>query len=46
MVICPVCGVSVDVPQDAKNGDVIVCPVCYARLKISGNGGGWSCEVV
>ena len=46
MVICPVCGVSVDVPENAKNGDVIVCPVCYARLKITNGGTGWSCEVV
>ncbi len=46
-VICPVCGVEVEVPNDAKDGDVITCPVCYARLRIAGDGsGGWKCSVV
>lgn len=47
MVICPVCGVEVSVPANAKSGDVVVCPVCYARLQLTVDGSGsWNCEVV
>lgn len=46
-VVCPVCGVEVEVPANAKDGDVITCPVCYARLKLVGDGkGGWNFTVV
>lgn len=47
MVICPVCGVEVVIPPNAKSGDVVVCPVCYARLQVTSDGSGtWNCEVV
>lgn len=45
MIICPVCGVEVTVPATAKSGDILVCPVCYARLRLLSTAGGWGCEV-
>jgi len=33
--VCSVCGQENIVPEDAKEGDVIICPRCYAKLKLS-----------
>jgi|GEM_PF-549543 len=32
---CPVCGQENIIPDGAKEGDVIVCPRCHAKLKLS-----------
>ena len=32
---CPVCGQENIVPVGAKEGDIITCPRCHAKLKLS-----------
>jgi mannose-6-phosphate isomerase-like protein (cupin superfamily) len=34
-VVCSVCGQENIVPEGAKEGDIIICPRCHAKLKLS-----------
>lgn len=34
-VVCGVCGQENIVPEGAKEGDIIICPRCHAKLKLS-----------
>lgn len=34
-IICPVCEQENIIPKDAKEGDIITCPRCQAKLKLS-----------
>ena len=33
-VTCPVCNADFDVPEGAKEGDLVTCPICGAELKL------------
>ncbi|MCL4458773.1 MAG: cupin domain-containing protein [Chloroflexi bacterium] len=41
-VICPVCKQEVILKVDTKEGDLITCPRCQARLKLSRVDGKWT----
>jgi uncharacterized protein YbaR (Trm112 family) len=34
MVTCPLCNADFELPADAQEGDIVVCPVCMASLKL------------
>ncbi len=46
MVECPVCLRDVQVPPDARDGDIILCPYCKLSLRIAWIDGGWTAERV
>ena len=33
-VTCPVCNADFDLPEGAKEGDLVTCPICGAELKL------------
>ncbi|MBW2221782.1 MAG: hypothetical protein KAS98_03870 [Deltaproteobacteria bacterium] len=33
-VTCPTCNVEFDLPEGAKEGDQVTCPICGADLKL------------
>jgi len=40
--ICPVCGQENIIPEGAKEGDIVTCPRCHAKFKLSkGPDGKW-----
>jgi hypothetical protein len=46
MVECPVCLRDVEIPPDAKDGDLIQCPVCKLTFKLVRVGDRWEGERV
>ena len=34
IVLCPICGYDIDVPDDKLVGDVVICDYCETHLKI------------
>lgn len=40
-VICPVCGAKVMLSFNAKEGDIVTCQKCGARLKLVADGSGF-----
>lgn len=46
MVTCPLCNADFALSADAKEGDVVVCPVCMASLKLVKEHGRFSAVAV
>ncbi|HHY37704.1 MAG TPA: lysine biosynthesis protein [Clostridia bacterium] len=38
-VLCPVCGLEFEVPEDKGPGDKVICPWCSAELVLAISGG-------
>lgn len=34
MVTCPLCNADFELKGDAQEGDIVVCPVCQASLRL------------
>lgn len=44
-VICPVCGAKVMLNFNAKEGDIVTCQKCGARLRLIADGNGFRAAV-
>lgn len=44
--ICPVCGFRVMLSFNAKEGDIVTCPKCGARLRLIADGSGFRAAVL
>lgn len=41
MVECPVCLRDFQIPPDAREGDIVVCPHCKEEIRLIRVDGGW-----
>ncbi len=46
MLECPICLRDVEIPPDAREGDVILCPYCKVFFKLVRVNGQWEGERV
>lgn len=46
MVECPICLRDIEIDQNAKEGDVVQCPVCKAWFRLIKVNGQWDGERV
>lgn len=44
MIECPVCLRDIEIPPDAREGDIIVCPYCKVAFRLVRSGGQWELE--